>query len=185
MLCLSLYQPWASFVAYGIKTVETRSWGFAYRGPLLIHAGKRPLDRIAQAVAARTLGNPSALDRLRAAGSNPAAPWPLGAVVGAAQVVHVWRTEGVGVDPAATWGGWRTDDTNDPTAKAVYVTALEASLGDYSPKRFAIALDRCTPLPAPVPARGFQGLFTVPDDLIPAAVREVVTRPGRSWRSWR
>jgi hypothetical protein len=38
---LSLLQPWASLVVLGHKTIETRSWTTAYRGPLLIHAGMR------------------------------------------------------------------------------------------------------------------------------------------------
>lgn len=40
MKVLSLHQPWASLVAWGIKTIETRSWQTSYRGPLLIHAAK-------------------------------------------------------------------------------------------------------------------------------------------------
>lgn len=40
---LTLHQPWASLVALGVKTIETRSWPTRYRGRLLIHAGaKRP-----------------------------------------------------------------------------------------------------------------------------------------------
>lgn len=35
---LSLWQPWAGFVAVGTKTIETRHWSTKYRGPLLIHA---------------------------------------------------------------------------------------------------------------------------------------------------
>ena len=43
MKALTLYQPWASLVALGVKTIETRSWSTPYRGPLAIHAGaKRP-----------------------------------------------------------------------------------------------------------------------------------------------
>lgn len=38
MKTLSLLQPWASLVVMGAKTIETRSWQTAYRGPLLIHA---------------------------------------------------------------------------------------------------------------------------------------------------
>ncbi|MDE2685986.1 MAG: ASCH domain-containing protein [Chloroflexota bacterium] len=39
---LSLRQPWASMVADGRKTIETRTWRTNYRGPLAIHASKRP-----------------------------------------------------------------------------------------------------------------------------------------------
>ena len=43
MKALTLRQPWASLVALGVKTIETRSWSTEYRGPLAIHAGmKRP-----------------------------------------------------------------------------------------------------------------------------------------------
>lgn len=41
MRALSLWQPWASAIALGIKTVETRSWSTKYRGTLLIHATQR------------------------------------------------------------------------------------------------------------------------------------------------
>jgi hypothetical protein len=44
MKMLTLWQPWASFVALEIKHYETRSWATNYRGPLVIHASKRPLD---------------------------------------------------------------------------------------------------------------------------------------------
>jgi hypothetical protein len=37
---ISLRQPWASLIVYGLKTVEIRTWQTDYRGPLLIHASK-------------------------------------------------------------------------------------------------------------------------------------------------
>jgi activating signal cointegrator 1 len=42
---LSLWQPWASLVATGIKQVETRHWPTNYRGLIAIHAAKRPVCR--------------------------------------------------------------------------------------------------------------------------------------------
>lgn len=41
---LSLRQPWASMVADGRKTIETRTWRTNYRGMLAIHASMRPYD---------------------------------------------------------------------------------------------------------------------------------------------
>lgn len=41
MKALSLWQPWATLMAYGLKRVETRSWAIRHRGPLLIHAAKK------------------------------------------------------------------------------------------------------------------------------------------------
>ena len=37
---ISLWQPWASLVARGVKRHETRHWLTAYRGPIAIHAAK-------------------------------------------------------------------------------------------------------------------------------------------------
>lgn len=40
MKCLTLTQPWATLVAIGAKSIETRSWRTRYTGPLAIHAAK-------------------------------------------------------------------------------------------------------------------------------------------------
>ena len=40
MRCLTLWEPWATAIAVGLKQYETRSWGTRYRGPLAIHAGR-------------------------------------------------------------------------------------------------------------------------------------------------
>ncbi len=42
MIALSVKQPWASMIASGKKTIETRTWTTAYRGPILICAGQSP-----------------------------------------------------------------------------------------------------------------------------------------------
>lgn len=42
MRALSVRQPWASMIASGEKTIETRTWSTDYRGPLLICASKHP-----------------------------------------------------------------------------------------------------------------------------------------------
>jgi hypothetical protein len=39
---LSIKQPWASFIAQGQKTIETRTWPTKYRGPLLVCSSARP-----------------------------------------------------------------------------------------------------------------------------------------------
>lgn len=41
MRAISLHQPWATAMAIGLKTIETRHWNPSYRGPLAIHAAKR------------------------------------------------------------------------------------------------------------------------------------------------
>ena len=41
MQALSIRQPWAWLIAHGHKHIENRSWSTSYRGPVLIHTGKR------------------------------------------------------------------------------------------------------------------------------------------------
>lgn len=38
MKTLSIKSPWAYYIAWGVQTIERRSWSTAYRGPLAIHA---------------------------------------------------------------------------------------------------------------------------------------------------
>ncbi|KAL6342835.1 hypothetical protein AAG906_016854 [Vitis piasezkii] len=42
--CLTLHQPWASLLVYGIKRVEGRSWPAPLRGRLWIHAASKVPD---------------------------------------------------------------------------------------------------------------------------------------------
>jgi hypothetical protein len=42
---LSLKQPWATLLVYGLKTIEVRRWATARRGPILIHAARVPDPR--------------------------------------------------------------------------------------------------------------------------------------------
>jgi ASCH domain len=41
MMALTVRQPWAAQLVTGRKIIEWRSWPTRYRGPLLIHAGRR------------------------------------------------------------------------------------------------------------------------------------------------
>ena len=69
MRVITLWQPWATLIAEGRKTFETRSWDTRYRGPVAIHAGL-------------TVDRAMALD----AGYKPDA-LPLGAIVAVAMLV--------------------------------------------------------------------------------------------------
>ena len=41
MKALSIRQPWAWLIIHGGKDIENRTWKTKYRGPVLIHAGKK------------------------------------------------------------------------------------------------------------------------------------------------
>ena len=40
-VALSVRQPWAWLIVNGFKDIENRTWPAAFRGPVLIHAGKK------------------------------------------------------------------------------------------------------------------------------------------------
>lgn len=42
MKAISVRQPWASMIADGEKTIETRTWSTNYRGDLLIVSSRKP-----------------------------------------------------------------------------------------------------------------------------------------------
>jgi hypothetical protein len=42
IMCLSIQQPWTWLIAHGLKDIENRGWTTTDRGPLLLHAGKKP-----------------------------------------------------------------------------------------------------------------------------------------------
>ena len=82
MKALTLHQPWASLVAVGVKTIETRSWSTKYRGRLAIHAGARKPTMDAVYAPALAEG----WRWLEGAGL---VPLPLGAVVATCELVDV------------------------------------------------------------------------------------------------
>lgn len=50
MRAISLWEPWATAMRLGVKTIETRGWHTGYRGPLVICAAKRCVKRDIQEV---------------------------------------------------------------------------------------------------------------------------------------
>ena len=134
MRCLSLWQPWASAVALGLKRIETRHWSTNYTGKLAIHAAKRWTGD-ERDTAAMFAG----LYDLRLASP------PLGAIVATARLV-------------------RCDRSEDILRRGI--GEMEEAFGNYGPGRFGWILDDIAMLAEPVPFRGMQGLFDVPDDLL-------------------
>ena len=41
LTCLTMHQPWASLLVYGIKRIEGRAWSTQHRGSLWIHAAAK------------------------------------------------------------------------------------------------------------------------------------------------
>lgn len=133
MKALSLWQPWASLMAAGLKTIETRSWPTRYRGPLAIHAVKRPLTVGEHELIHRWIGMKLlSLDWLTMR-------LPFGAIVAVVQLVRC--------EPAGTFR----------------VDLLNEAFGNFASGRWAWITQGVRLLAQPIPYRGMQGLFDIPD----------------------
>ena len=139
---LSLWQPWASAMALGLKANETRHWPTNFRGLFAIHAAKK-WDRAVRneyATAAACAGVREAY---------PEQP-PLGGVVAVALLTdcrsaHYYR------------------------GKRGFMSTVEAALGNYEPGRFIFVTEAVRRLQTPLPLTGRQQPFfpwrTSADDL--------------------
>lgn len=141
MKAISLWQPWATAIAVGLKKYETRSWNAWHRGPVAIHAAKRPVNfnefyDCDEPVWAELF--------LRC----PANDMPLGCLVAVANLSAVFQT-----DPERGIPGFP-------------LLPSEMALGNYEFGRFAWQLDDVRPLLNPIPWKGSQGFFDIPDEVL-------------------
>jgi len=154
---ISLWQPWASAVALGSKRIETRSWPTLYRGPLVIHAAKRHVrsELIHMACCYNWMG---ALHD----------PWghrkaykdlPFGSLVAVCDLVDCRKTDTFTV-------GELDAQRRAPGETTDHCAWTERQMGDFAPGRYGWVLDNIRPLEQPVPYRGSQGFFYVPERLI-------------------
>ena len=149
MKALTLTQPWATLVAIGAKTIETRSWGTSFRGSLAIHAARKfPED-------ARDLAFNDAGFSVPLHEAGYVYEWqlPLGAIVAVCEVKEVRRIL-----------GWQylIEEADWPVERAV----AEEEFGNYQPGRYAWHLASIRRLPKPIPCRGALGLWDVPAEIV-------------------
>jgi len=182
MKIITLWQPWAALVALNLKRYETRSWPTNYRGPLLIHAAKRPfvtadnskvLDNAAQIAWADALALGYEAGLLNDQSKMPFGhQLPLGAVVAIAEVFDC-RPMSREQHPS----GQTYDSSFRPYLAINGQSELERAVGDWGPGRYAWKLSNVQRLPEPIPWRGGQGLRDAPPELqaLVAAVPMEVT----------
>lgn len=146
MRALSLTQPWATLVVTGQKRIETRGWSTDYRGQVIIHAAMKfpPDARAACQVGPFRSALGVAGDRL-----------PLGALIGAVDLVDVERTTRLRREPYVVLPGHRWD-----------ITPTELAFGDYSDGRKGFLLANAVAFDQPIPYRGQLGLWRLPDDVL-------------------
>jgi len=135
MRAITVWQPYASLVSVRAKSIETRSWGTTYRGPLLVHASKKwdPALRLALRDAQRDLRRLglSLLD---------VDDLPFGAVVAVAILAD-----------------------SRPMDRAP--DARNEAFGHFGLDRYGWVLEDIRALPRPIPWAGSQGLWHVPGEL--------------------
>lgn len=137
MRALSLWQPWASYMACGFKLIETRSWSTPYTGLVAIHAAKtdKELD------ATQDLWDLLSEDGRRRGFLAPY-PLPLGAFVAVGVLTGCQRTT-----------SFRT------------IGRDERILGNYEPGRWGWVFESIVRLDEPIPWKGQQGLWTLEEDI--------------------
>ena len=86
MKAITLWQPWATLIAIGVKPFETRSWATSYRGPLAIHAGKTREGL-------RLCEGETEIERALAKAGYTLQSVPMGVVVCTARLAEVLTTE--------------------------------------------------------------------------------------------
>lgn len=161
MKALTLHQPWASLIALGVKTIETRSWSTRYRGPLAIHAGRTLVP--GHRGDWRCIG-PTSDPYLVPKVDGPPQPLPLGAIVATANLVDVVPMIDDDVISTAPYlrlspaGMLALRIQDAPAQRSPLDVSDQAPYGDFAPGRYAWLLDDIQPC-EPIPAKGRQGLW--------------------------
>lgn len=154
MKAVTLHQPWASLMAMGLKTNETRSWFTRYRGTIAIHAGKKnwcksPFQTISVFGGELNKEETDKLQPILLGGHN----LPVGAILAYADLVYCRKM----VDAFAT------DLVREQSGTTVIAiadqTPLERKLGDWTEGRFAWGFENFRKLDEPIPCKGSQGLW--------------------------
>ncbi|HEY9825220.1 MAG TPA: ASCH domain-containing protein [Stenomitos sp.] len=148
MKIITLWQPYASLIAYGLKGYETRSWGTKYRGPIAIHAAARKMTK------ADIDTWETAFDIAVAYGPIEEFPFaselPLGKIVAVADLTNcLSMAEGF---------------SSDIHIDIREVSDLEQYCGNWELGRIAWQLDNVRRV-KPLPFKGQQGLRDLPEDV--------------------
>lgn len=185
MKALTLWQPWASLIAVGAKTIETRSWSTTYRGPLAIHAAATtkgfdtlPGDcegtteggwrygyigqwQVGYCFRTSDEGHRGDTFAVRLEGETCEFSPPLGAIVATAYLVDVVEIAAGADGGLVVAKAWEEYHEQGHPIEAVdwWPGTDEEACGDFTPGRFGWLLTNVQALAEPIPARGRQGLW--------------------------
>lgn len=133
---ISLYQPWASLIAHGLKQYETRSWPTNFRGELAIQAGRHWTDEEREAARRLRQHLPQAVQ------ADLVDPQLRGCVLCLVELLDCEPTDVV----------------------RGRVSAEQRERGDYTLGRYALRVGSVQRLVQPVPVRGRMRIWTLPAD---------------------
>jgi hypothetical protein len=142
---ISLWQPWASLWLSPRKLHETRHWATKHRGPLVVHAAKR-IERVDPE-------SPLGVILEGEFGKGWYESLPRGAILGVVELLDCRRTEEI----------WAETDELKQCDDDYYC-------GDFSPRRFGWLRGDYSRFPEPIPYRGQQALFSIPREVLLAAL---------------
>jgi hypothetical protein len=181
MKAITIIQPWASLWALDLKRYETRGWETLLRGRFAIHASQDPQLNL----------TPEQRDAVRRAFNWPEGDitaeiknLPKGAFIAVADLAECYKivrwSEGLGLEGRLlknTDGTPQRDDRGRriPWGERPYPEGDELLFGDFREGRYAWAKENTILLPKPLPCRGNQRLWEVPDENIEAALMEATT----------
>ncbi len=138
MKALTLYQPYALLIVTGEKKIETRPRKTNIRGTIAIHAGKKPVAKVLEAMPQRIRQK---IEKYIQA-IEPLNKWVYGAVIGTVEIIDCVPVEQV----------------RDG------LTEKELTLGGYDSGRWAWILGNPVRFERPIPATGRQGWFNWGDE---------------------
>jgi activating signal cointegrator 1 len=161
MKAISLWQPWASAIAFNSKRIETRPWRTHYRGPLAIHAAKRcvkyELIHLSSCWNWQGALHPVLLNKFK-----NLSLWeslPFGAIVAVCILMDC--------RPTGSFTQHELDDLRLPEGESEHLYSwTERQMGNFGLDRWGWILSDIKQVDPPIPFKGQQGLFNVPDELL-------------------
>lgn len=152
-------------MATGAKTIETRHWSTNVRGQVAIHAAQRMVKSELDDLGCYGVWKGAlAVYRHHNSGDNTfLRDLPFGAIVAVGTLTNVLPTrDAPGIDELR----FAEKAVIPDMIERAGLRWTERDMGNYESGRFAWLFDDIRPLSEPVPFKGKQGFFTVPDELL-------------------
>lgn len=158
MKARSIHQPYASAIGIGAKRIETTPLKTNYRGPLAICAAAR-INKTELVHFGSMWGWCGALEPLGLRMGGDKALWellPFGAVIATVDLVDCRPV-----------GDFTLAELETTQKRGVHGHPwTERMMGDFTLGRYGWVLENPKLLSTPIPIKGQQGMFNIPDDLM-------------------